>query len=260
MKNFHPLVLFVVTVAVALFLYSLVSSLDFQSTSIDGKSTQIEVKKNSFDAVTRGWDDNVDTVRNLESELSLATTDISSLGSQLKTLKQGVDALSNTSHQELTAVRQELSELKKLLEAISEKNNYESLNMNRPNKNSIKSEETTLESLKEADREFAQKSLERWDVIGTSFQSEQIDGQWSTETTQKITDLFENSSIIKADLSQIDCRETLCFVEAQLKDKDEARKFSAFFPMQIGQTLPNVNYSYENHEDGSVTISMYLEK
>ena len=77
---------------------------------------------------------------------------------------------------------------------------------------------------------------------------------------QEITDLFENSPVIKAELSQIDCRATLCFVEAQLKNKDEARNFSTFFPMKIGRTLPNVNYNYETHEDGSISISMYLEK
>lgn len=260
MKTPLSLVYIVGIINVALFIALLFNAKAFQSTDVDNASALIETKKQSVDNVTRVRGANADEIEHLDNSVSLINTEMLTLSSQLNDLKDGLETISKGSQQDLIVLRQEFAELKKLLKNINDKNNQLSSNIEDPNKSNNVPERVTIDSLKEADQRLTQENLERWETMSASFQSEQIDGQWSTDTMQEITDLFENSSVIKAELSQIDCRATLCFVEAQLKNKDEARNFSTFFPMKIGRTLPNANYSYETHEDGSISVSMYLEK
>ena len=77
---------------------------------------------------------------------------------------------------------------------------------------------------------------------------------------QTITDSFDNIPGIDAQISQIDCRTSQCFVETNLKSQADVNKFTIIFPMKVSGLLSGINYQYTPHEDGSVTVSMYLTK
>jgi hypothetical protein len=108
--------------------------------------------------------------------------------------------------------------------------------------------------------EEEKKNDEHIGVIKNAFQTQNTDEQWSADVTDTITAVFANKSFLDAELSQVQCRSTLCIVEVEHRDSSAVDEFDMEFQMQIGGQLPQTNYTSTQNDDGSVTVTMYMAR
>lgn len=118
----------------------------------------------------------------------------------------------------------------------------------------------TEQDIVAATQRQAYEDRKQMEVIDSVFMSENIDYQWSAQTSDLIAQNLENSEQIKTDLESLECRATLCRVEVNHHDASIAEEFELQFPLQVGEALPQINYLYEPQDDGSVSVVMYLAR
>lgn len=212
-------------------------------------SEEIEIIVNQAISKTRGRDTN----EQYSNDISSLKDEISDLRAELIDLKQENPPTPNN---DLRALKQEIVALRKLFEKERTTTSIQTV-QNTVDKQERKPE-MTEQGFKEAAENLARKNRERWENIGNTFQAETIDEQWSSNAMQTITDIFENNTAITASLSQIDCRATSCMIDVQHKDSNAANTFAVRFPRTISKIFPSADFHYENHEDGSISMSMYL--
>ena len=200
---------------------------------------------------------------NYSKDLVLLKDEIFNLHNNVLSIEEKVILLEKKSalekqdlFQALYLLRQDISKLKKQLEENNAPVIDTDQNTGLPSENSDITEQTLLEETRKANL----KIKEYWDKVSGDFQLESIDTQWSMNAAQTITDSFDNIPGIDAQISQIDCRTSQCFVETNLKSQADVNKFTIIFPMKVSGLLSGINYQYTPHEDGSVTVSMYLTK
>lgn len=218
-------------------------------------SEEVEVIVNQAIANTKGRDNH----KYSSDDISSLKNEINDLRFDFLALQQAKKKIQHPPNLELISLKQEISALRKLFE--KERIYTPDQIVQTQTKSQEKKRPTTVESIKEEAEALAQKDQERWDLMGNDFQNEIIDEQWSTNTMQKLNEVFEsnsNTAIQKASLSQIDCRGTRCLVEVQHKDLSAANAFAKRFPRSISRILPQADFHYENHSDGSISMSMYL--
>jgi hypothetical protein len=126
--------------------------------------------------------------------------------------------------------------------------------------NFTKSQELTEQDILAATEKQKEEHRKHMDVINGVFLSEPIDYQWSTKTTDLITQSLENGEQMRINLSNAECHTTLCRVEVNYHDAAAAREFQLQFPMQVGGALPQISYLYEPQDDGSTNVVMYLAR
>jgi hypothetical protein len=126
--------------------------------------------------------------------------------------------------------------------------------------NSTKSQERTEQDIIAATEEQKEEHRKHMEVINGVFLSEPVDYQWSTKTTDLITQSLGNGEQIRINLSNAECHTTLCRVEINYDDAEAAREFQLQFPMQVGGALPQISYLYEPQDDGSTNVVMYLAR
>lgn len=120
--------------------------------------------------------------------------------------------------------------------------------------------EFTEQDIIAAAEEEGYQHRKQMEIIDSVFWSENVDSQWSTKASDLIAQHLENEEQIKTSLANVDCRATLCRVEASHQDADAAEAFELQFPMRVGKMLPQISYLYEEQNDGSVSMVMYLAR
>ncbi|MGR6035501.1 MAG: hypothetical protein ACU4EQ_09270 [Candidatus Nitrosoglobus sp.] len=127
--------------------------------------------------------------------------------------------------------------------------------------NFTKSQELTEQDIIAATEKQKEENRKHMEVINGVFLSEPVDYQWSTKTTDLITQSLGNGEQMqRIGLSNAECHTTLCRVEVNYHDAEAAREFQLQFPMQVGGALPQIRYLYEPQEDGSTNVVMYLAR
>ncbi|MGH8520166.1 MAG: hypothetical protein ACREU9_01710 [Gammaproteobacteria bacterium] len=165
----------------------------------------------------------------------------------------------------LSKIQEEFSRLKKETAALRERiggdsdANGDHRSLNSANDDSLDASQRTEEGPIAAGHEQADKDYERMQIINNVFSAEPTDRQWSAETNNLVKQFFEDVEPLQVDLSDVECRSTLCRVEVNYKDA-AADEFALRFPMHVGKALPNITYHYEQHDDGHTSVVMYLAK
>lgn len=98
--------------------------------------------------------------------------------------------------------------------------------------------------------------------IHNQFLQENINESWSENTRHLITQLFDTTNkeeqSVNSALNNLQCRATVCRAEIVHQDRQSAEEFALRFPQQLAGVLPEVTYQNDIHEDGTVSVVMYL--
>jgi hypothetical protein len=97
--------------------------------------------------------------------------------------------------------------------------------------------------------------------MNSSFLAEPSGQQWASETTHLVSSFFESEQGAKIDVSDIQCRKTLCKVELNKVDRAKAgNELALNFPMHVGQALSQARYFHEQNADGTTNVTIYLAR
>lgn len=186
----------------------------------------------------------------LARELALVRAELAAL--------KGATAGTNALHTELNKLKAELASLRGRLEDTGGADDHYHSAINQGA--SLDSPPLTEEDMNAQAQQQREKDLMRMELINTVFQAEPIDQQWSFDATHVITQALESAEARQTDLSRLECRSTMCLVEANHGDAAAADDFALKFPMQVAQALPEITYYYQPLDDGSVNVLMYLAR
>jgi hypothetical protein len=102
------------------------------------------------------------------------------------------------------------------------------------------------------------KDLEK---INNAFLAEASDPIWSPEATSLVTSFFESGVGENIDLSDIQCRKTLCKVEVNKPNSSGANdNLMLSFPMHVAKELSQAIFFHEQNDDGSTRVTMYMAR
>ena len=118
----------------------------------------------------------------------------------------------------------------------------------------------TEEDMNIVAEEQRHKDLKRMVFLNDVFMAESTDEQWSFDVDNVITQAIDQMEASKTNLSNIQCHTTLCVVEVDHADSTSADEFTLRFSTQVGQKLPQASYFYEQHDNGSIRVRMYLAR
>jgi len=247
MKKTHPGLLMVAIVVVPTvglyFMYSNVVS--------DPQGLSVAVKK------LRSTEPSVHVRPETDYDLAVADQELSFFRAKLTEI-QKVDAKTNQLNGELNKLRRELALLQERVEALSIENDSEdALSKQAHPFDANQSPEDPLQLDAE---QMANEELERMMIMDRMFQAEPTDEQWSYNVTQMVTDVFRDIDAMHTTLSRVQCRSTLCLVEVEHSDAEAAEEFDLYFPINVGEALPQANYYTENFDDGSSRVTMYFAR
>jgi hypothetical protein len=183
-------------------------------------------------------------------------------------------ALTNLS-KEITLLKSEIDILKKANSGLSEIKK-EILQLSAKKTDNILQTQTQNDALKNQDDhpdeiqtaqmnpiEIAKKQEDQrakdFDLISNAFLAESSDPQWAPETTALVTSFFESEAGAKLDLSDLECRKTLCKVEIKKEESANTNNnLMLLFPMHVGKALSQASFFYEQNDDGSTNVIIYL--
>jgi hypothetical protein len=112
-------------------------------------------------------------------------------------------------------------------------------------------------SREEADAQWEQRHREYLNGLESSFQSERLETQWSTESTGAIRAALDAPGVgLKA--SQIDCRSKTCRMEVPLDDAGKNGKAMPLFANALAGSLPSMVADYRDEAGGGKTMILYL--
>ena len=97
-------------------------------------------------------------------------------------------------------------------------------------------------------------------TIETSLHNEPVDSQWVTETRAVIADTFASEEFAGADLTNIECRTSLCRVEVLHESMQSVADFDSKWPHKLATVLPNALIDRMELDDGSVSTLIYLAR
>lgn len=190
-------------------------------------------------------------IADLRNEFALLKAELASL----KKVKAGLSEI----QKEFARLRQETATLHERIGDATDANRYPN-SLNTINDDSLDVSQRTEENPIAAAEKQAYKDYERMEIISNVFLTEPTDGQWSTETTNLITQFFESGEKMPIDLSGVECRSTLCRVEVNHNDATAVDELALRFPMHVGKALPQIAYHYKQHDDGHTSVVMYLAR
>ena len=171
---------------------------------------------------------------------------------------QEVNAKTDRLNGELKRLRRELAFLRERLEALSAENrsgddSVESAGPSAP-------DQSPADPLQLDPEKLASQELERMTTMDRFFQEEATDEQWSRDVTRMVTEVFQDMDASHTALSRVQCRSTLCLVEVEHSDAEAAEEFALYFPIDVGEALPQASYYTENFDDGSSRVTMYFAR
>jgi hypothetical protein len=177
---------------------------------------------------------------------------------------------------ELAIVKSEISALKKATSGLGDikqkiaqleiqKRNHGLQAKNQNAGENVNAQQDIAQELPKNPMEMAQaeeeQSLKKLALINEAFLAESSDQQWTSETTNLITSFFDSEKGANLNVSDIQCRKTLCKVELNKVDQAKAANDLALnFPMHVGQALSQTRYFYEQNDDGTTNVTIYLAR
>lgn len=190
---------------------------------------------------------------------------------------KGVDRQAKTDFSnELALVKSEISALKKATSELGEiKQKIAQLEIQKRNnglqaKNqnageNVNAQQDIAQELPKNPMEMAQaeeeQSSKKLELINNTFLAESSDQQWAPETTNLITSFFDSEKGANLNVSDIQCRKTLCKVELNRVDRAKGgNELTLNFPMHVGKALSQARYFHEQNDDGTTNITIYLAR
>ena len=97
-------------------------------------------------------------------------------------------------------------------------------------------------------------------VINTTFETEPVDGDWSFETTDLITQSLDIEQFPDTTMQNVECRSSLCRMEVAHADEESQRLFELEFPMLVAEQLPAMSFDQQQLDDGSFSSIIYMAR
>ncbi|MFZ2170310.1 MAG: hypothetical protein WAW61_11810 [Methylococcaceae bacterium] len=160
---------------------------------------------------------------------------------------------------ELSEIKQKIAQLE-----IQKRNNVLQAQTQHDGKNGD-DQQDIAQALPKSPMEMAQEEEEQSSkalaLINKAFLAESSDQQWTPETTNLITSFFDSENGANLNVSDIQCRKTLCKVELNRVDGTKAANdLSLNFPAHVGQALSQARYFHEQNDDGTTNLTIYLAR
>lgn len=97
--------------------------------------------------------------------------------------------------------------------------------------------------------------------MDTVFLAEPAEQPWALETTQLVSRFFDQEKAADLNVSDIQCRKTLCKVElTQVNQARAANQLALHFPLYVGKALSQARYFQVQNEKGTVDVTIYLAR
>ncbi len=113
----------------------------------------------------------------------------------------------------------------------------------------------------ETGKKIAEEREKDHERINNTFLAEGSDPTWSSETISLVSGFFESEAGSNVDLSDIQCRKTLCKIEINKPSGSGVNdNFMLNFPMHVSKALGHATLFHEQNKDGSTRITMYLAR
>lgn len=111
----------------------------------------------------------------------------------------------------------------------------------------------------EMEKKEQEKQAKKQESINNAFLAETADAAWSPEATALIKSYFDSKEGEKLNLVDYECRTTLCKLEiAKPKNSGTDDNLMVTLPMHVMSSLSQGTVFYENNEDGSMNVTVYL--
>ncbi len=111
----------------------------------------------------------------------------------------------------------------------------------------------------EMEKKEQEKQAKKQESINNVFLAETADASWSPEATSLIKSYFDSKDGEKLNLVDYECRTTLCKLEiAKPKDSSSDDNLMVTLPMHVMGSLSQGTVFYNNNEDGSTSVTVYL--
>ena len=238
MKPFRPLVQYsltaIVGVSILLGVYIIFQSQASETT--DATFTTTREQNNS-----RVEGENTETFSELKNEIALLRTALNDLR---------LDKNHAVVEKRLVALENEMNALREQLQLIVQRP------VKKPSPEVLGSEESSplveadINALMQHQQEQANEYLRK---IDAGFESEGLDMEWSSTTSEFIHRTLEGKEFAKVKAWNVDCRSTLCRVEIE-HDEADAQDFDLWLTSKFGEVLPQMIMRREQ-QDGSGLMS-----
>lgn len=110
------------------------------------------------------------------------------------------------------------------------------------------------------EEEAEQERFARLEFIETSLQTEQIDSEWSDQTSVAIKQTFNSQELAAAEVSNIDCRATLCRVDVHHDNQEKLTAFQSWFPLKVAESLPRLTMDHSEEGEDRFSTVVYLAR
>lgn len=89
--------------------------------------------------------------------------------------------------------------------------------------------------------------------------AEETDLKWANNITDRVQNAFISEELAGSQLSNIECRSTLCRIEVQHDNKSQYDQFNLWFPMKIAEYIQSMAGNETTKEaDGKIVSSIFL--
>ena len=97
--------------------------------------------------------------------------------------------------------------------------------------------------------------------LETSFQNEPEDVVWANNIWHEIANIAVSESMVNGTaIIDIECRRTLCRIEAWHDTPNAASEYSVWLLQQIAQHLPQATFDHFNQADGSIISTAFFAR
>jgi hypothetical protein len=118
----------------------------------------------------------------------------------------------------------------------------------------------TAEDLEAMTQARVQRDHEHMVTLDATVQTEAVDQRWSSHTAAWIAQVLTSQELAQTVVSDIECRTTVCRLEVEHADTQEADQFALIFPMHVGGVLPQMRYFHQQLTDGYIHTVIYLAR
>lgn len=245
MKASHPLIVACSVTAMNFGLFTTLSDMDWYPTN---KSLSTKMQH----------DDNLnnDHEGGTFSKINKLIKEHAFLKSELSALKRKKDS-SIAMQKDFFILKQEFINLREQLGIVESVSlSFDGID----NKFASKSQPSTEEEMNSIEEERQRRDLERMEFLSDFLMAEVIDEPWSFDTHNFINETIDEIGNTQTFLTNVQCRTTLCVVELDHGDSSSADKFTFEFSTKVGEALPEANYFYNQHDNGSVSVKIYFAR
>lgn len=176
----------------------------------------------------------------LRSEFDLLRTELHAI----KTLDRDADSL----ERELRSLKQEVAALGQQVAMIADESQRGDALPQTP----------AEMALFEEDRAYEEEEQER--QLGAHFAAQSVDTVWSLDTAQLVSEAALSEGLAGSSIDGIECRSSLCRVEVSHADPAAASEFALWFPVVLGEALPQIRYFHEQRDYGPPVTVLYMAR